>query len=76
MSDYREMLDTAADSIGIDVTSEKPVIDPEHGTRLDDEDLVAAIQAAHGITPDAWERMPRGEQVAMQEAWVAPMPKF
>ena len=50
------------------------IICEEHGTRLGDEDLIAAICNAHGMTREQFDALPEDEQHAWQLGWVAPMP--
>lgn len=50
------------------------IICEEHGICLGDEDLIAAICDAHGITREEFDALPEEEQRAWQLGWVAPMP--
>ena len=61
------------------------VICLEHNTLLDDADLIDAIIEASKESPCAtqpidgwfgWAKLPRTEQIALQLAWVEPMPMF
>jgi hypothetical protein len=54
------------------------VICQEHGTVLDDPDLVSEIRANwvhHEGQGETYDSAPRSEQVAAQLAWVEPMPR-
>ncbi len=46
------------------------VIDFEHGTKLDDKNLVDAVQEGLDLTPSEWKSMSRKEQTEAQLGWV------
>lgn len=58
------------------------IIDEEHQTQLDDEDLIDAIIEAANESPcavdpiadvEAFKALPRAEQISLQTSFVAPM---
>ena len=52
------------------------VVCDEFGTRIGDPDLVAAAIDSFELTRAEWDALPESEQISMQAALVAPMPRF
>lgn len=48
----------------------------EHGTMLDDPDLVEAICEGHFLTRAQWDALPRNERTEIQVGFVSGMPSF
>ena len=48
------------------------IIDEEHGIRLGDEDLIAAIKDSHQLSDEDWDMLPDEDKVVFQLSWVQP----